>query len=327
MHIPDGYLSPETCAAMYAAMVPAWWLTGRRLATRLSSALIPFLSLGSALSFALMSFQLPVPGGTSAHGVGGTLFALAVGPEAAVVAVSVALAVQALFFGDGGVLAYGANAFSAAMAGPVAGWLAFRALRSLRIREELAGAAAGFVGINVTGLAASLQLGLQPLLFRSPDGRPLYNPFGLREVVPAMLFAHLLVAGPVEAALTGLGLRLLRAQSWAKPGAQAVPRHGLRWAAILVASLALLLPLSALAPAAWGEWTLAEVEQMVGYLPAGMARLWAPWPAPWPALETGLLPLLGAAPAALMGAAVGTALVAGSFSALLWLLFRHRSVT
>lgn len=58
-----------------------------------------------------MMFNLPAPGGTSAHAVGAVLIAILLGPWASCLAVSVALAMQALLFGDGGILAFGANAF------------------------------------------------------------------------------------------------------------------------------------------------------------------------------------------------------------------------
>ena len=54
MHIPDGYLSPQTCAALGAAMVPVWagaaWKTARQLETRE----VPLLALGAAFSFVIM---------------------------------------------------------------------------------------------------------------------------------------------------------------------------------------------------------------------------------------------------------------------------------
>ncbi|MEK7772760.1 MAG: energy-coupling factor ABC transporter permease, partial [Deltaproteobacteria bacterium] len=31
MHIPDGYLSPKTCAVFYAAMAPVWYAASRRV--------------------------------------------------------------------------------------------------------------------------------------------------------------------------------------------------------------------------------------------------------------------------------------------------------
>ena len=68
-----------------------------------------------------MMFNVPVPDGTTAHAVGAVLVAVLLGPWAAVIAVSVALAIQALFFGDGGVLAFGANCFNMAVVMPLVG--------------------------------------------------------------------------------------------------------------------------------------------------------------------------------------------------------------
>jgi cobalt/nickel transport system permease protein len=45
MHIPDGYLSPATCAALYATSAPFWYVALRRLKRLLSTKLIPLLSV------------------------------------------------------------------------------------------------------------------------------------------------------------------------------------------------------------------------------------------------------------------------------------------
>lgn len=77
-----------------------------------------------------MMFNVPLPGGTTGHAVGGALIALLLGPEAATIAVSVALALQALLFGDGGVLSFGANCFNMAFVLPFVAAIVFRALNS-----------------------------------------------------------------------------------------------------------------------------------------------------------------------------------------------------
>lgn len=72
------------------------------------------------------------------HAVGGALIALLLGPEAAAIAVSVALALQALLFGDGGILSFGANCFNMAFVLPfAAGANVFRALNRPSARQEL----------------------------------------------------------------------------------------------------------------------------------------------------------------------------------------------
>ena len=79
MHIPDNYLSPATCAVMGAAMVPVWTLAVRKV-TEVEKARIPLLGIGAAFSFLIMMFNVPVPGGTTAHAVGGTLLAVCSAP-------------------------------------------------------------------------------------------------------------------------------------------------------------------------------------------------------------------------------------------------------
>ena len=58
------------------------------------------LGIAASLSFLLMMFNVPVPGGTTAHAVGGTLLAIPlIGPYAASLALTVALLLQAFLFG------------------------------------------------------------------------------------------------------------------------------------------------------------------------------------------------------------------------------------
>src|SRR5690349_18610153 len=128
MHIPDGYLSPATCATFYAASVPVWVTAGRRVRKVVRSRYVPLIAIGAAYSFLVMMFNIPVPDGTTAHAVGAVLVAVLLGPWAAVIAVSIALAIQALFFGDGGVLAYGANVFNMAFVMPMVGYAVYRLL-------------------------------------------------------------------------------------------------------------------------------------------------------------------------------------------------------
>src|SRR5215469_12715265 len=105
MHIPDGYLDPIFSIATGVVTVPVWARAVNKVRSVLNNRTVPLLAIFSAFSFTIMMFNVPVPGGTTAHGVGGTLIAIVLGPWAAVIGVSTALIIQALFFGDGGVLA------------------------------------------------------------------------------------------------------------------------------------------------------------------------------------------------------------------------------
>lgn len=57
------------------------------------------LGIAASLSFLLMMFNVPVPGGTTAHAVGGTLLAILIGPYAASLALTVALLLGLLIWG------------------------------------------------------------------------------------------------------------------------------------------------------------------------------------------------------------------------------------
>jgi cobalt/nickel transport system permease protein len=202
MHIPDGYLSPATCGAFYAVMVPVWYQATKRVKKIVKSQYVPLIAVGAAFTFVVMMFNLPVPGGTTAHAVGAVMIAIVLGPWAAVIAVSIALAIQALFFGDGGVLALAANSFNMAFVMPFVGFGLYRLLtrnRSLTstIRAIMAGVA-GYVGIIVAAMFAAIEFGVQPDLFHTANGTPLYAPFHLAQTIPAMLIAHLTVAGVAE---------------------------------------------------------------------------------------------------------------------------------
>ena len=207
MHIPDGYLSPRSAGALYLVSAPLWALSLRAIRRRMNRRRVPLLALLAAFSFLIMMFNIPLPGGTTGHAAGGVLIAILVGPWAALMAVTLACAVQTLFFGDGGILALGANAFNIGFAMPFAGYLVFRLLRGAAPpksrRFAIAAAAGGYAGINVAALLVAIELGLQPLLHHLPDGTPLYCPFPLDVTIAAMMIPHLTAAGAAEAILTG----------------------------------------------------------------------------------------------------------------------------
>ncbi len=211
MHIPEGYLSPSTCLTLAGVMLPVWYRATAAVKTGIEAARVPFMAMGAVFSFLIMMFNIPIPDGTTAHAAGGVLLAVALGPWAAVIAVSVALLIQALIFGDGGVLAYGANAFNLAFVMPLAGYYTYRLLAGSApvgsARWLVAAGLGAYVGLNLAALAAAVEFGVQPLLFTAVDGTPLYCPYGLEISVPAMLIPHLTVVGFAEAAVTALVLK------------------------------------------------------------------------------------------------------------------------
>ncbi|WP_295438182.1 cobalt transporter CbiM [uncultured Thiodictyon sp.] len=317
MHVPDGYLSPLTCAAAYAVAAPFWFVALRKVEAQMQTRLVPTVAVVSAFSFVIMMFNLPLPGGTTGHAIGLAVAPILLGPWAAMLAISIALFIQALFFGDGGITTFGANCVNMAIAGP---WVAYWVYRLISgdtpltsPRRVVAAATAGYVAINVAALLAAVQFGIQPIFFHDAAGAPLYAPYALVIAIPAMMIGHLSFAGLAEAVISGgvvayvqkvdprlLSLSARRAA--ASLGAQAaMPPAGWRPTRALWAGLAALLiasPLGLLAGGiAWGEWGVddlkdtavrAQIAQASGNVvppesvPQGMERLSAFWTAPMP---------------------------------------------
>lgn len=312
MHIPDNYLSPGSCAVLGMAMVPVWAISIRKVRAEIARERLPLLGIGAAFSFLVMMLNVPLPGGTTGHAVGAVLVAALVGPWAACIAVSVALLIQALLFGDGGVLAFGANCFNMAFVLPFAGHLVYRVARRVRPggRAELIGLGAGaYLGLNLAALCAAIEFGLQPLLARDAAGLPLYCPYPLSVSIPAMVLPHLCVAGVVEALFTMGVFAFLRRASPGTIRGGSQTRAGAVYGSLV--ALACLSPLGLLAAGkAWGEWGAEELRGAVsgagplGFLPAGIASGWR-HRAPFPEYGLGGIPAwLGYLASAVLGAAL-----------------------
>lgn len=208
MHIPDGYLGPYTYIALWIIMVPIWLYAGRKLSNELKTRQVPLLALSAAFSFVIMMFNLPVPGGSTGHAVGGAIIGIVLGPWAAVISISVALVLQALVFGDGGITAIGANCFNIAVVMPFAAYYIYNIVSGkseiTSTRRIVAAALAGYFSLALAAGVTGFEFGLQPMLHQDASGMPLYMPYGLNVTVPAMLLEHLLFFGFVEAIVTAI---------------------------------------------------------------------------------------------------------------------------
>jgi cobalt/nickel transport system permease protein len=191
-------------------MIPIWGVAVKKVKETLKKREVPLLAIGAAFSFTIMMFNVPIPGGSSGHAVGAVLLAILLGPWAAGIGVSIALIIQALIFGDGGLLAVGANCFNMGVVMPFAGYYIYKLLKGksemLSGRGVAAAAIAGYLGINLAALCASVEFGMQYHLFQAADGTPLYFMYPLKVAVSTMIAEHLIFAGPVEAVVTALGV-------------------------------------------------------------------------------------------------------------------------
>jgi cobalt/nickel transport system permease protein len=329
MHIPDGYLSPATCAVTYAVALPFWYMAFARVKRLLHTRMVPLLAVFSAFSFVIMMFNLPLPGGTTGHAVGMAIAAIVLGPWAAMVAISIALLIQAVFFGDGGITTFAANSLNMAVVGSLVAYWTYTLIAGKSAldssRRVVAAAIAGYLAINVAALLTAVEFGLQPLLAHDATGTPLYAPYPLSIAVPAMMLGHLSFAGLAELLVSGgLVAYLQRANpellTNSRANSVSNPWQSTRKLWYALAGLMLLTPLGILAGGtAWGEWGVedfakAEVRQEIlrasgnvappTMAPQGLQQLASVWTAPIPDYAPGFLrsPSFGYALSALFGA-------------------------
>lgn len=113
MHMADALLSPAVGGAMWAATAGVVTYCSRKVRREIDDFRVPLMGVLGAFVFAAQMINFTIPGtGSSGHLGGGMLLAILLGPYAAFLVIASVLTVQALFFGDGGLLALGCNIFN-----------------------------------------------------------------------------------------------------------------------------------------------------------------------------------------------------------------------
>jgi len=201
MHIPDGLLNPTTIVFLWVivivVMILGYFKIGKIFEKEDSEKLVPYIGVLAAVIFAFQFVNYPVPGGTSGHLIGGTLIAVILGPWASVIVLFLVLVVQSLF-GDGGILALGANAFNMGIIGGIIGFYVVvfivKILNKTSIKKELKvtiGTAIGaYVSIILAAFICAIELGISGAV-----------PFEI--AIPAMVYWHLFI-GIGEAIISAL---------------------------------------------------------------------------------------------------------------------------
>ncbi len=207
MHVPDGFLSPKLYVPAAAVAGTLWAYGLRRVARRMDEKAIPRVAVLTAFSFVLMMIMIPLPGSTSAHAAGVGILAALFGVWISYLSVSLALLLQALLFGAGGITSLPVNALAIGFAGSAAAVIGLRVMRPFG--EKVGLFAAGWLSVNVAALLLAVALGAQPFLAHADDGTPLFFPFGFSVTLPAMMIPHALI-GVGEGILTVLVVRFFR---------------------------------------------------------------------------------------------------------------------
>ncbi len=222
MHLPNDFLNPGTASALFGAAIGAFSLALAKVKTGIlkkvkifsgqlatepqtsSQETVQLTDTGkekiysaasvAALIFALQMVNFPIADGTSGHFVGGALAFFILGPWLAIIAMSLVIAIQAIFFADGGLLALGANIFNMSL---------LTVLTTYGINLILKNKKFFYGKIFISSLTSVLLAALGTSLVMVISGT---TKFGL--VVPVMLKYHTLI-GLSEGLITLLIIFLL----------------------------------------------------------------------------------------------------------------------
>ncbi|MFF2912341.1 energy-coupling factor ABC transporter permease [Paenibacillus sp. NPDC057934] len=169
MHIMEGFLPVGWAMFWWAAFLPFFILGIMRLKkmTKDNPELKLLLGLSGAFTFVLSALKMPSVTGSSSHPTGTGLGAIMLGPLPMGVIGSIVLLFQALLLAHGGITTLGANAFSMAVAGPFAGYAAYKLIMRMTQREKLAVFSAAAIADLMTYVVTSVQLAVA---FPAADG-------------------------------------------------------------------------------------------------------------------------------------------------------------
>jgi len=159
LHIPDGFLDIEIAALFYILTIVAVAYSAYKVRSELDDSKIPLMGIVAASIFAAQMLNWPIPGGTSAHFVGGALAGILLGPFAGCLAMASVILVQGLVFGDGGITALGANTWNMAVVDVFIGYYTYRAISS-KFNKSVGALIAGWLGITLAALFAGFEVGV-----------------------------------------------------------------------------------------------------------------------------------------------------------------------
>lgn len=162
MHIMEGFLPIQWSGLWTALMIPILFLGLRSVKGLVDEkpSLKMLLGLVGAFAFVISALKIPSVTGSSSHMTGVGLGAILFGPAAMSVLGTIVLVFQALLLAHGGLTTLGANAFSMAVAGPLAAYFIFRGLKKLGAPVWLGVFLAAAGGDLLTYLVTSAQLAL-----------------------------------------------------------------------------------------------------------------------------------------------------------------------
>ena len=207
MHMADALLSPAVATTMYAASTIAAGTSIFKVNKETrenSTSKLPVMAVTAALVFAGQMINYTIPGtGSSGHICGGMLLTSLLGPFAGFLSMIVILAIQCLFFADGGLLALGANCWNMAFYGCFVGYyLIWRPIMKSKMNERLK-----LILAPILGCILTLQLGALSVCLETSLSGITELPFAT--FVTIMQPIHLAI-GLIEGVVTSAVLLFIR---------------------------------------------------------------------------------------------------------------------
>jgi len=162
MHIMEGFLPHPWWEIWFALSLPvvAYGVYRMNAIVRDRRETLPLLAVAGAFVFVLSSLKLPSVNGSCSHPTGTGMGAILFGPWITSVLASIVLVYQALFLAHGGLTTLGANVFSMGVAGPIVGYLIFKAASRSGINFYISVFLAATLADWATYVVTALQLAL-----------------------------------------------------------------------------------------------------------------------------------------------------------------------
>ncbi|OGS50238.1 MAG: hypothetical protein A3K65_08605 [Euryarchaeota archaeon RBG_16_68_12] len=157
MHIPDGIMAPVVLGVGWLVALVVVALAMRKVGKHADDEYLPLVALLAAGIFVAQLLNFPIVGGTTGHLIGAALATILLGPATSVVIFTVILIIQALIFGDGGLLALGLNLLNMGIVGSVVAWAVYRPLAGRH--RNAAVFAASWTSVVAGALVCATELG------------------------------------------------------------------------------------------------------------------------------------------------------------------------
>ncbi len=190
MHIPDGFLNLMVAGTAWVLSLVVLALAVTRTNRQLGERQVPLMGVMAAFIFAAQMLNFPVAGGTSGHLIGGALASILLGPWAGMLVMTSVVAIQALIFQDGGLIALGANILNMGVIACLVGYWVYVGMQKLlgdRPRVNLASAfVASWLSVLLSSIAAAVELaisGTSPLQIALPAMGGVHALIGIGEGV------------------------------------------------------------------------------------------------------------------------------------------------